>query len=63
MPARAESRPLTTLAPVDDMDELVQLREEGWTFPRLAGRYGLSDDAVCTRYLRAEGHATAPSRG
>lgn len=46
---------MPTPAPVVDLAELVQLREDGWTFPRLARRYGLSDDAVRTRYLRAKG--------
>ena len=55
IPARPEGRPLTTPAPAVDLDELVTLREHGWTYPRLAERYGLSADAVRTRYLRAKG--------
>lgn len=67
IPARAEGRPLTTPAPPVDLDELVRLREEGWSYPRLSERYGLSDDAVRTRYLRAKGlplrRAEAQRRG
>jgi len=55
IPARPEGRPMSAPAPAVDLQELVQLREDGWTFPRLADRYGLSDDAVRTRYLRAKG--------
>ena len=47
-------------APQVDLDEFVRLREAGWSYPRLAERYGLSNDAVRTRYLRAKG---LPLRG
>lgn len=55
IPARPEGRSLTTPAPPVGLDELVRLREEGWSYPRLSERYGLSADAVRTRYLRAKG--------
>ncbi|GAA3579841.1 hypothetical protein GCM10022197_41840 [Microlunatus spumicola] len=65
--ARPEGRPLATPAPSVDLDELIRLREEGWTYPRLGERYGLSDDAARTRYLRAKGRplrrAEAERRG
>ena len=67
IPARPAGRPMTTPAPAVDLEELVGLREQGWTFPRLALRYGLSKDAVRTRYLRAKGlplrRAEAERRG
>lgn len=67
IPARPEGRPLTTAAPAVDLQELVRLRENGWTYPSLAQRYGLSADAARTRYLRAKGlplrRAEAERRG
>jgi len=55
IPVRPSGRPLTTSVPDVDLKELVRRRDAGWTFPRLARAYGLSDDAVRTRYLRAKG--------
>lgn len=67
IPVRPAGRPLTTPAPVVDVQELVGLRESGWTFPRLAQRYGVSNDVVRTAYLRAKGlplrRAEAERRG
>ena len=67
IPSRPDGRPLTTPAPPVDIGELVRLREVGWTYPQLGARYGLSDDAVRSRYLRAKGlplrRAEADRRG
>lgn len=67
IPVRPSGRPLTTPAPDIDPEELVRRREAGWTFPRLAETYGLSDDGVRARYLRAKGlplsRAEAARRG
>jgi lambda repressor-like predicted transcriptional regulator len=55
IPTRPGGRPFPTPAPAVDPQELVRLREDGWSFPRLAEWYRLSNDAVRTRYLRAKG--------
>lgn len=67
VPVRPSGRPLTTPAPTVDVEELVQLHDAGTTYRQLSERYGISDDAVRTRYLRARGlplrRAEAERRG
>lgn len=59
IPVRPSGRPMTTPAPSVDIDELVRLREDGWSYTRIGRHCGPSDDIVRKRYLRVTGRAAS----